>query len=190
MPGLFGVDMGANANEHRDELTIWRVFNCLEMVNEKKSGFRSNFITICFIIHRDHRYSGYRGAACVVKLAWPLSVSGDTFVVLSCVKYLLPDILGFAFSVVSLILNTGCQHEKIRYPNKGVCRHLLKLCSHAFQHWYNTASLRPFACGSESEVCVWGSLSVSLPLSYSFSLSLSQDEQSHLSSGLSNGSSG
>lgn len=38
MPRLFGVDTGANANEHRDELTIWRVFNCLEMVNVKKKN--------------------------------------------------------------------------------------------------------------------------------------------------------
>lgn len=52
MPGLFVVDTGTNANEDRDELTIWRVFKCLEMVNEKKkSGFKFSFIAM--FIHHD-----------------------------------------------------------------------------------------------------------------------------------------
>lgn len=70
MPGLFGVDTGANANEHRNELTIWRIFNCLEMANEKKNQALDAALSLCastFIMI--HRYSGYRRAACVVKLA-------------------------------------------------------------------------------------------------------------------------
>lgn len=92
--------------------------------------------------------------------------------------YLLPDISGFAFSLVSLILNTGCQHEEIRSPNKGAYRHLLKLRSHAYVH-FNIGTIRHPWGLLHAGMCMGLSLSLSLclclclPLSFSLSLRMS-----------------